>query len=53
MWLVSELRQLFHGEPLQNRIAYVLMLLLALLYLLSQVGMAVLWIVGQAQLDNV
>ena len=51
MWLATELRQLFHQEPLQNRIAYILLLLLALIYLLSQIGMAMLWIAGQAQVD--
>lgn len=48
-----EFRQLFENQPWQNRIACIFMLLLALLYLVSQIGMAVLWIAGQAQLDSV
>jgi hypothetical protein len=52
VWQVAELRKLFQGESLQKRTAYVLLMLLALLYLLSQIGMAVLWIAGQAQVDS-
>ena len=52
MWILIELRQLFQSEPWPNRIAYVVMLLLALLYLLSQIAMVLMWIAGEAQLDS-
>jgi len=52
MWILTEFRQLFQNEPWPNRIAYVLMLLLALLYVVSQIAMVVLWIAGEAQLDS-
>jgi hypothetical protein len=47
-----DFRQLFENEPWQNRVAYVLMLVLAVLYVVSQIAMAVLWIAGRAQLDS-
>ena len=52
MWSSTEFRQFFQSEPWPNRIAYVVMLLLALLYLLSQLAMIVMWIAGEAQLDS-
>lgn len=51
MSLTGALRQFFQSGSLQSRIAYLLLLLLALFYLVSQIGMAVLWITGQAQVD--
>ena len=50
---LAELDRLFRSEPWQNRIAYAFLLLLALLYLITQIAMVVVWIVGQAQLDIV
>jgi hypothetical protein len=51
MSLMADLQQLFKNESWQNRIAYAL-LLLAVVYLLSQVAMAIVWLATEAQLDN-
>ena len=53
MWSISELKTFFKSEPWQNQIAYIFILTLALLYLASQVAMAIIWLAGEAQLDNV
>lgn len=47
------LHQFFKSEPWYRRIAYGLMALLALLYLVAQIAMVVLWFAGQGQLDTV
>jgi hypothetical protein len=52
MSLMADLQQLFKNESWQNRIAYALLLLLAVVYLLSQVAMAIVWLATEAQLDN-
>ena len=52
MWLIADLRQLFEHEPWKNRIAYAVLLLLAALYLLVQIGMAIAWLATGAMLDN-
>jgi hypothetical protein len=51
MWPLPELSRLFKNQPWQNRVAYSLMLLLAVLYLLTQIAMAVMWLAGEAQID--
>jgi hypothetical protein len=53
MWSLGEVKSFFGNEPWQNRIAYIFMLLLAVLYLLSQIAMAIMWLAGGAQLDSV
>jgi hypothetical protein len=50
---IGELKRFIKDEPWQNRIAYTFMLLLAVLYLLGQIAMAIVWLAGEAQLDNV
>jgi hypothetical protein len=52
MWLIADLQRLFKNESWENRIAYAFLLLLAVLYLLSQVAMAIVWLATEAQLDN-
>ena len=52
MSLIDDLQRLFKNESWQNRIVYALLLLLAVLYLLSQFAMAIVWLVTAAQLDN-
>jgi hypothetical protein len=52
MWSSIEFRRLFENERWPSRIAYILMLLLAVLYIVSQIAMAILWIAGEAQLDS-
>ena len=51
MWPLRELSGLFKNQPWQNRVAYSLMLILAVLYLLTQIAMAVMWLAGEAQID--
>ena len=52
MWLIAKLRQRFGNQPWGNRIACAFLLLLAVLYLLCQIGMAIVWLAGEAQLDS-
>jgi hypothetical protein len=52
MWLIADLQRLFKNESWQDRIAYAVLLLLAVLYLLSQVAMAIVWLATEAQVDN-
>jgi hypothetical protein len=51
-WFIAELRRLFQNQPWKNRIAYAFMLLLAVLYLLSQIVVGIVWLAGEAQLDS-
>jgi hypothetical protein len=53
MWLLADVQRLVRDESWKARIAYGSILFLALLYLVSQIGMAILWLAGQAQLDIV
>ena len=53
MWTVADLQRLFKKESWQIRIAYSVMMLLALVYLLTQILTAIVWLAGQAPLDSV
>ena len=52
MSLIADFQRWFKNESWENRIASALLLLLAVLYLLSQVAMAIVWLATEAQLDN-
>lgn len=53
MWMLADLHRFFKSQPWQTRIAYALMLLLATIYLVTQILMAVMWLAGEAPLDTV
>ena len=53
MWSLGEVKSFLRNEPWQNRVAYIFMLVLAVLYLTSQIAMAIIWLAGEAQLDSV
>ena len=53
MWTVADMQRLFKRESWQIRIAYSVMMLLAVLYLLTQILTAIMWLAGEAPLDTV
>ena len=46
------LHEVFKNEPWHRRVVYTFLGLLAILYLLGQIAMVVLWLTGKAQLDT-
>ena len=53
MSTVSDLQRFFTKESWQNRIAYGVLLLFAVLYLLTQMLMAIMWVAGEAPLNSI
>ncbi len=52
MTIVGGLHRLLEREPWYRRIAYALLALIAVLYVVTQIAMVVLWFAGEMQLDT-